>query len=375
MKATKIIPIFLPEAGCPQRCLFCSQPLISGQAGKPDPAAVGDTVRRWLEKSPGYEFDLAFYGGTFTALPPSVQEQYLELADSYRRQGMIVGIRLSTRPDCLTDQACELLQHYRVTIVELGVQSLSDQVLSACQRGYTARQAIDGFERLRRRGIKTGIQLMLGLPGDDGRPLADTIEEVCRLGPDYARLYPAIVLAGTGLAGLWRRGGYRPLTLRQAAGLAGISAAVLTGAGVKVMRIGLQAGPGLDDEGSRLAGPYHPALGELAAGDFARRVFVHSFSGHRDFWRASLGKVVEIVGRQQMRGKICGHRNENINFLSRHGFRPVYRHSDNPGVELCCRNRTIDWPYDQFVARCRMGLAGIFAEVMENDTEAEEFCI
>lgn len=267
-----VIPIFIPHEGCPHHCLFCDQVTISGQAADPlPPKRVEETIRGWLvrcREDRRRRVEVAFYGGTFTALAPARQRELLAAVAPFLDQGLVHSLRLSTRPDDIDDERLDLLVRHRVSIIELGAQSLDDDVLHHAGRGHDAAAVVRAAGLVRARDLRLGIQLMLGLPGDTSRRLRRTVERVIALGPDFVRLYPLLVLAESGLARLYRQGGYSPLSLGRAVVLAARVKKRFDGAAIPLVRMGLQ--PSRELEQALVAGPYHPAFGELV---LARQMF------------------------------------------------------------------------------------------------------
>lgn len=266
MSGPLIIPVFIPHEGCPHRCLFCNQHRISGQTtGKPvTAAAVQAEIQNWLERSnPERGVQVAFYGGSFTALPRSRQEELLAAAAPFVKHNLVQSLRLSTRPDCMDVEQAQLLQARSVATVELGVQSMNDEVLAAARRGHTAAATEQAVVALRQVGLEIGIQLLIGLPEDRRATLRRTVEQVIALRPDFVRIYPLLVVKNSGLADLYTQGRYTPLSLAKAVLLAAFMKERFDREGIRVVRMGLQAGVEL--EASLLAGPWHPAFGELVA--------------------------------------------------------------------------------------------------------------
>ena len=259
-----VIPVFIPHRGCPHQCLFCNQNSITGQT-----AARGDiggeiqrTITTWLSRSRRRpEAQVAFYGGSFTCLDREEQEQMLTAVQPFIRRGEIQRIRLSTRPDCIEADSCIFLRGMGVGIVELGVQSLDDRVLGQSRRGHTSEDSRRAVALLKGAGIEVGIQLMPGLPGEGSRSFFRGVLEVVELAPAFVRLYPALVVNHSGLAEMYRKGDYTPLSLNRAIALTRRAREIFVRAGIRVVRIGLQPSASLEKE--LLAGPYHPAFGEL----------------------------------------------------------------------------------------------------------------
>ncbi len=261
-----VIPIFIPHAGCRHNCVFCDQNRITGQrTARIAIPQIRATIKTWLDRhwNPDRreQVQIAFYGGSFTALPASEQEELLAEACRWLRLGVVHTIRLSTRPDCIDRPVLSLLKRYRVGIVELGVQSMDNRVLAAAGRGHTADHTRLAFARLREEGFLIGAQLMLGLPAETRKSIRKTTAEILALRPDFVRIYPVLVLRGTRLAAMYRQGRYQPLSLARAIVLAATMRKDLEQGSIPVIRMGLQPGQSL--EKSLVAGPHHPAFGEL----------------------------------------------------------------------------------------------------------------
>ncbi|WP_310601250.1 radical SAM protein [Desulfobulbus sp.] len=260
-----VIPVFIPHEGCPYRCLFCNQHRISGQTPPARSGAeIEATIRTWLAHTRPErrgQVEVAFYGGSFTCLPLARQDDLLAAVRPFRQQGMVHAIRLSTRPDAIDGQRLDLLVRHRVSIVELGAQSCDDEVLRRSGRGHDAAAIAAAVRLIRERDMRLGLQLMLGLPGENFPSLRRTANETIRLRPDFVRIYPALVLRGSGLERLYRRGSYRPLGLGRAVAWAAYLKKRFDCEGIGVVRMGLQASTELAR--ALMAGPHHPAFGEL----------------------------------------------------------------------------------------------------------------
>ncbi len=258
-----IIPYFLHHEGCPQRCIFCNQFLIVGSRPSENLAAV---VQRYLGfRRPGGRdrVEIAFYGGSFTCLPVTRQRQLLEQAQVFVDRGEVQGLRFSTRPDAVGAAELEVVRPYAVETVELGVQSFDDRVLTFCRRGHGSETAVAAVRRLQRCGYRVGIQLLFGLPGQTQESFRADIVQVVALQPDFVRLYPALVLRRTEWEQYWRRGQYPPLSLEAAVSWAAEAWETLAARGISIIRLGLQSSPALEEPGNVVAGPRHPAFGEL----------------------------------------------------------------------------------------------------------------
>ena len=196
MARNRIIPLFIPHAGCPCACVFCNQKKITGLDTPVTPEQVQKEIEAALPWA-GTGCQLAFYGGSFTAMQPETQEALLQAAAPYLRDGSIRSIRLSTRPDAVDGETIARLKAYGVTTVELGCQSMDNRVLSLSGRGHSREDTIRASELLHQGGLSQVLQMMTGLPGDDGTTSLDTAEALIRLRPQGVRIYPTVVLRHT----------------------------------------------------------------------------------------------------------------------------------------------------------------------------------
>ena len=261
---TSIIPIFIPHIGCPYRCVFCNQWRITGRRGVPDGNAVARTIKEYVTSAAEERhWEVAFYGGSFTAIPMALQEELLAPAYEALQQGRIQAIRCSTRPDCIDEEILSRLKWYGLSTVELGVQSMDDAVLAKAKRGHTAQDVVTATALLREHGFTVGHQLRPGLPGEDWDSLQDTTAAICRLQPDIARIYPVVVIADTELADMYRKGEYTPLSVHEGVVRAAYMKQAFVETGIQCIRTGLQATEDLDDPAQVLAGAYAPAMGEM----------------------------------------------------------------------------------------------------------------
>lgn len=296
-----IIPLFIPHYGCPHQCIFCNQVRITGQTTPVTVSDVARIVESYLAsaRDPRH-WEAAFYGGSFTALPLDVMEALLRPASEALAAGRIEKIRLSTRPDCISEDILSLLSRMGVSIVELGVQSLSDDVLRRAERGHTAGDAETAVRLLHERGFQAGLQFMTGLPGETMAILRESARKGAALRPDFIRLYPVLVLKDTKLAAMHLEGSYQPLTLEEAVFRCAFLKRWYQRYGIPVIRTGLQATEELDRGDSLLGGPYHPSMGELT---------------DQYIWRHELRRVVRdipygtalrILCRREDRSKLMG---------------------------------------------------------------------
>ena len=258
-----IIPVFIPHWGCPHACVFCNQRRISGVKHPADAETVRAEVERARAVLPrGERAELAFYGGSFTAIPAEQQEALLSAAKAYLDEGVLSSIRLSTRPDAIDADVLSRLHRYGVETIELGAQSLCDEVLQCAHRGHTAADVENASRLIRASGFRLILQMMTGLPGDSPERSIRTAKKIIALKPDGVRIYPTVIVRDTELYDRWRAGEYREHTVEDAVALCARLLPLFEKAGIPVIRLGLNPTEELSG-GAAVAGAYHPALGEL----------------------------------------------------------------------------------------------------------------
>ena len=261
-----IIPIFIMNSGCPHRCIFCNQKITAGnfppQITKEFFDAEVNSYLAW-NKDKSKKVEIAFYGGSFTGIAPDYQEELLTRAYSFIQKGLVDSIRISTRPDYISENNLPLLKKYGVTTVEIGAQSFIDEVLLFAQRGHDADSIVKAMTILKNQGFRTGLHLMAGLPKDTKEGFAYSIDKTIELHPDTVRIHPVIVFSGTALAGEFQKGEYTPLELADAVELCRLAWEKLSIAGIRVIRMGVQITPEMEKDGAVLAGPVHPGFGSL----------------------------------------------------------------------------------------------------------------
>jgi ELP3 component of the RNA polymerase II complex, consists of an N-terminal bioB/lipA-like domain and a C-terminal histone acetyltransferase domain (only bioB/lipA-like domain in thermotoga) len=274
MKKHAIIPIFIPHLGCPCQCVFCNQQKITARTKAVSTDEVRETVERYLstlaDLDPS-EIEIAFYGGSFTAIPIDAQTAYLEVANKYIDQGRVSSLHISTRPDCIDEEVLSNLKRYNVSTIELGVQSFSDEVLRLSKRGHDSDTARKAARLIKERGFKLGIQLMIGLPGDSLESCIYSARETVALSPELSRLYPTLVIDGTELYDMYEDGSYEALSKEEALLRTKEMYKILHKAGINIMRVGLKSTDiiGRSDLSAINGGTYHPAFRQLVEGEIA----------------------------------------------------------------------------------------------------------
>ena len=317
MKKPLIIPFFIPHQGCPHTCLFCDQHQITGRHIIPDTAGIRETIARYI-KSAGKDrinAEVAFFGGSFTALPLPVQKNLLFAVKPFLSGGGIDSIRVSTRPDYIDEKICTMLREHGVKTVELGAQSFHDHVLSLAQRGHSAADTIRAVSTIKLSGLDAGIQLMPGLPGEKQGQAQESALIARNLFPSCVRVYPAVVLDGTGLADMYARGEYTPLTIEEAVETASDITGTIEEAGIPVIRIGLHP---LSPEhvSSVIAGPYHPAMGFLVRARLKRRILDRALAEFESAHDVT-GKNILVMIPSLKKEEYTGMAKENLLYLKK----------------------------------------------------------
>ncbi|MDO9558102.1 MAG: radical SAM protein, partial [Syntrophales bacterium] len=310
-----IIPIFIMHKGCSHRCTFCNQQKAAG----PYPDDVTETFFRQtvlshlqhIKKKPDH-VQIAFYGGNFTGMPRQDQTRLLKYAQPFLEAGLVSAIRISTRPDCLDQERLDLLKGFGVQIVEIGAQSLVDDVLQRAERGHGAGDVDAAVQLLKANGLEVGVHLMAGLPGDGPEGFACSVARTIAMQPHTVRIHPTLVFTGTKLEQDYRNGRYEPLTLNEAVLLCKSALLKFAAAGIPVIRIGLQTTPEMEKRGTVIAGPYHPAFRFLVESSifFDRAALLLSTGDIQ-------GKAVVFSVCPKEQSTFRGIRNENLRTLQK----------------------------------------------------------
>lgn len=266
----KIIPIFVPHRGCPHDCIFCNQTKITGVETEVTKESAREIIESYLETiDKKNSIEIAFFGGSFTAIDINVQKELLSIAKEYVDKGDVQDIRLSTRPDCISEEILTMLKEYRVSIIELGVQSLDEDVLRESIRGHKAQEVYKSAKLIKDFGITLGLQMMIGLPTDNFEKCMYTAKEFLKMEPDCVRIYPTLVVKDTGLENLLNTNEYSPFTLEDSIFIVK-KLLVLFYNKTNVIRVGLQSSEDIQLGKAILSGPYHPAFRELVESEMIK---------------------------------------------------------------------------------------------------------
>lgn len=314
-KKHRIVPIFIPFAGCPQRCIFCGQDVQTGHPVEPSHHSLAHLQKIMEQREAqgakqGLEpVEVAFYGGTFTALKKDTQMAFLDCAQHWRTKGLVTAVRCSTRPDCIDyDWLCTLKER-GLDMIELGVQSFHKEALHVSRRAYEAAAVYKAIDDLRRVGMPFGIQLLPAMPEVTPDIFLDDMQKALTLGPSCMRLYPCLVLEGTGLAAWWREGRYAPWSLDTTVPVLAKALLMAWKADVPIIRIGLNQDEAL--EKAVLAGPVHPALGGMVKAEALRLYITEKIQELGTQSHESKPSYALQVPRQ-WRGLFWGHANSLV---------------------------------------------------------------
>lgn len=264
MARKKIIPIFVPHQGCPHDCIFCNQQKITGVSTD----MTGEKAREIIEESLktidlDAEIEIAFFGGSFTAIDKEKQIELLSVAKEYKDKKIVKDIRMSTRPDCIDEEELQLIKDYGATIIELGVQSMDEGVLLESLRGHKADVVYESSKLIKEFGFTLGLQMMVGLPTDSEEKCIYTAKEFVKIKPSFVRIYPTLVIKDTGLENAYKEGDYKSFELDESVNIVKKLIVLYTVNDIKIIRVGLQATDDIQLGIDVIAGPYHPAFREL----------------------------------------------------------------------------------------------------------------
>lgn len=310
------VSVFVPHIGCPNQCSFCNQLEITGCKNITTQQTVISAAETALN-SKGYskESEIAFFGGSFTGIEPEYMCSLLKAAHQYVSKGLFRGIRISTRPDYINQEVLNTLKRYGVTSIELGAQSMCDDVLNANSRGHSAGDVEAASGLILKNGFSLGLQMMTGLYKSNDEKDRYTAQRLAGLKPDTVRIYPALVLKNTELARLYLLNEYHPQTLESAVSLCADLLSFFEGIGIKVIRLGLHDSPSLKTD--LLSGPYHPAFRELCESRIILKRILSEIES-RDKKSDANNYTIEVNPR--FVSKALGQKRSNIQKLKEHGI-------------------------------------------------------
>lgn len=255
-----------------------------------------------------FQTEIAFFGGSFTAIDRSYMTALLESAYPFVKSGAVRGVRCSTRPDKIDVETLDILKRYGVTAVELGAQSMSDEVLAANGRGHTAADVEKASALIKEYGFELGLQMMTGLYKSTPETDLETARKILSLAPKTVRIYPTVILRGTRLGELFERGEYVPYPFETAAAVCAEMLEMFEQAGVLVIKLGLHASETVETD--LLGGYYHPAFREICEGLLFRKRIENNIS--------ECGKYTVSVSPQSV-SKAVGQKKSNLLYFAEKG--------------------------------------------------------
>ena len=316
MKKQYIIPIFVPHLGCPNDCIFCNQKSISGQKSNMTKEKAKEIIENYLKSidKENAQIEIAFFGGSFTAIEEERQEELLQVASEFVKSGQVESIRVSTRPDAIDKKILKRLKKYKVKTIELGVQSSNNYILKRINRGHTFEDVKRAAKLIRWNGFRLGVQMMVGLPESTTIDEINTAKELIKLKPKMVRIYPVLVIKNTPLEKELEKGTYKPLTLVQAVEVCKEIVRLFHDKNIDIIRIGLQPTDEISEPGSEksevVAGPYHPAFRQLVES----AMWYDSIVGKIKRLNVKV-KEVEVTVNPVDANNVIGHKKENVKNL------------------------------------------------------------
>ncbi|MEG1965960.1 MAG: radical SAM protein [Oscillospiraceae bacterium] len=309
------IAIFVPHQGCPNQCSFCNQKTITATSVQPTPEFVKAECEKAIEINKGKDVkcEIAFFGGSFTAIDEDYMISLLEAASSFLKYEIFSGIRISTRPDAIDEKILELLKFYGVTAIELGAQSLNDEVLSLNKRGHTALDVENASRLIKKFGFSLGLQMMTGLFGDSDEKAIDTARKIIEISPETVRIYPTVVLKDTLLDELRINGIFKPKTVEESVPLCAKLIEMFEAAEIKVIRVGLHSE--MSVEKNMTGGAYHQSFRELCESE----IFLKNVKKKLEEEKIPKGKIIIYVNPKSI-SKMTGQRKSNIFKLNEIGY-------------------------------------------------------
>ena len=307
------VALFVPDEGCPHRCSFCNQKTISGKSRRLEIEDIDSAVETALESADCNKGEIAFFGGSFTAIDKAYMISLLERAKMYIDKGLFAGIRISTRPDCINEEILDILKLYGVTSIELGCQSMDDKVLKLNNRGHSAEDVVKSAKLIKEYGLEFGVQMMTGLYGDNDEIAIETAKKLIALSPDTARIYPTVVLENTELERLYKTGQYKPQSIDEAADLCSKLLLMFHETDIKVIRVGLHSGGNVEE--GFVAGAYHPAFREICES----RIYLRKVLDEINRQAMPKGDITVTIGTSFV-SMMAGHKKANSEKLKEMGY-------------------------------------------------------
>lgn len=343
-KKEYIIPIFIPFLGCPHDCAFCNQVKITNYKDNINKENTIRQINQYLSYFPKNENlkEIAFFGGSFTGLDEKVMISYLEIALNYKKKGIIDRIRLSTRPDYINNSILDILKKYEVDVIELGIQSLDNEILNANERGHSKEDSIRASKLIKDYGFKLGHQIMPGLYKDSFDKAIETGLESIKMNPDMVRIYPTLVIKDTKLEKLYKEGLYKPLSLDEAIEISSRLYMIYSYKKIPVIRIGLQPTENINEKKDVVAGPFHPSIRQLVETNIHKIYLEELINKYR------LKDKIKIHISNREISIIAGNKKANKNyFYKKYGLIINFENDENNFIEY--EDKKISYDIENFM--------------------------
>lgn len=343
-KKEYIIPIFIPFLGCPHDCAFCNQVKITNYKNNINKENTIRQINQYLSYFPKNENlkEIAFFGGSFTGLDEKVMISYLEIALNYKKKGIIDRIRLSTRPDYINNSILDILKKYEVDVIELGIQSLDNEILNANERGHSKEDSIMASKLIKDYGFKLGHQIMPGLYKDSFDKAIKTGLESIKMNPDMVRIYPTLVIKDTKLEKLYKEGLYKPLSLDEAIEISSRLYMIYSYKKIPVIRIGLQPTENINEKKDVVAGPFHPSIRQLVETNIHKIYLEELINKYR------LKNKIKIHISNREISIIAGNKKANKNyFYKKYGLIINFENDENNFIEY--EDKKISYDIENFM--------------------------
>lgn len=343
-KKEYIIPIFIPFLGCPHDCAFCNQVKITNYKDNINKENTIRQINQYLSYFPKNENlkEIAFFGGSFTGLDEKVMISYLEIALNYKKKGIIDRIRLSTRPDYINNSILDILKKYEVDVIELGIQSLDNEILNANERGHSKEDSIRASKLIKDYGFKLGHQIMPGLYKDSFDKATQTGLESIKMNPDMVRIYPTLVIKDTKLEKLYKEGLYKPLSLDEAIEISSRLYMIYSYKKIPVIRIGLQPTENINEKKDVVAGPFHPSIRQLVETN------IHKIYLEELINKYGLKNKIKIHISNREISIIAGNKKANKNyFYKKYGLIINFENDENNFIEY--EDKKISYDIENFI--------------------------
>ena len=343
-KKEYIIPIFIPFLGCPHDCAFCNQVKITNYKDNINKENTIRQINQYLSYFPKNENlkEIAFFGGSFTGLDEKVMISYLEIALNYKKKGIIDRIRLSTRPDYINNSILDILKKYEVDVIELGIQSLDNEILNANERGHSKEDSIRASKLIKDYGFKLGHQIMPGLYKDSFDKAIKTGLESIKMNPDMVRIYPTLVIKDTKLEKLYKECLYRPLSLDEAIEISSRLYMIYSYKKIPVIRIGLQPTENINEKKDVVAGPFHPSIRQLVETNIHKIYLEELINKYR------LKNKIKIHISNREISIIAGNKKANKNyFYKKYGLNINFENDENNYIEY--EDKKISYDIENFM--------------------------